>query len=188
MNIAFVHIPKTGGGSVIEWFNKNNLNNHLIFYGHKNLNQIKNLTPKKIDTSFCVVRNTYERLISAYTFTHNKVKKKISKNENIEINQAILNTYNSGIVSFIEYMHSINHVTTANQLEFSNGVDFVLQSDQLCSINKLNHLFNTNILIEKERRVRKYNDKKYYTKDFIDVVNDLYQNEINYFNFTPKYR
>jgi hypothetical protein len=188
MNIAFIHIHKTGGGSVIEWFNRNNLNNKLIFYGHKDLNQIKSLTSQNIDISFCVVRNTYERLISAYEFTYQKVKKKIFKNNNIEINQKILDTYNNGIISFVEYMHSINHVTTRNQLEFSQGVDFILHNDQLSKYNKLNELFKIDNIIKKERRVNTYEDKSYYTNGFIDTVNTLYREEINYFDFTPKYK
>jgi hypothetical protein len=85
-------------------------------------------------------------------------------------------------------MHSINHVTTRNQLEFSQGVDFILHNDQLSKYNKLNELFKIDNIIKKERRVNTYEDKSYYTNGFIDTVNTLYREEINYFDFTPKYK
>ena len=185
--LAFVHIPKTGGGSVLEWFKRNNIENHLVFYGHKKLYEIQDLHNGKIDYSFVVVRNTYERLISAYEFTYEKAKKKVAKNNNVDINKKILEAHEAGIVEFVKFMHSIDHTSTQSQLQFSLGVDCIVQSSELEKPNKLNSIFNINDPIKKERRVLDYNDEKYYTEDYIDTVYNLYKTEIDFFGYKPKY-
>ena len=78
MKIAFVHIPKTGGGSIVEWYKRNNLQSQFVFHGHKDIEYIKAID-NSFNTSFCVVRNTYSRLISAYVFSEAKFRKNIAK-------------------------------------------------------------------------------------------------------------
>lgn len=60
---TFLHIPKTGGQSVLKWMRENGLPTH-----------IPNIAPHSVGNThavgfkWCIVRNPYERMVSAYVF------------------------------------------------------------------------------------------------------------------------
>jgi len=184
MRCAFVHIPKTGGGSVVEWAKRNNVWDQFIFYGHKDIDYIKNLDDT-FDASFCIVRNTYSRLVSAYVFSEAKFRKNITKGYQLEWMTNLLLAWEKGIVPWLELMHETQHVTCRDQLDFSQGVDFIIQTSDLYKSTKLHEMFNITDPIRKERRVQMFNPSLYYTTDFINCVNRLYKDEIAYFNYQP---
>ena len=70
LKLIFIHIPKTGGSFIerkMRLLNERFFNDHKIFGGHTTIEKFK----KKlgVDSSykcFSVVRNPYNRIISAY--------------------------------------------------------------------------------------------------------------------------
>jgi len=62
--LTFVHIPKSAGSSVVRWL-KTKFQHELI-KGHPSLTMIKEHWP--VTRSFAVVRNPWERMVSAYFY------------------------------------------------------------------------------------------------------------------------
>jgi len=56
--INFLHIPKTGGRSIEELIDGHD---HIKYFGHRG----KHIVPSP---SFCIIRNPYDRLVSAYFY------------------------------------------------------------------------------------------------------------------------
>ena len=71
MKKLFIHIPKTAGTSVLDITAKNK--NYLCKL-HDNIHtlNIQHISQFRTMFSFCIVRNPYERTISAYNFLKNK--------------------------------------------------------------------------------------------------------------------
>ena len=74
LNLIFVHIPKTGGTFIekqLREINKELYNNNKALGGHSSINNfISKLKIKNISSynRFAVVRNPYDRIISAYNY------------------------------------------------------------------------------------------------------------------------
>jgi hypothetical protein len=76
--LTFIHIPKNGGSSVVEWL-RDNFDTEII-KNHPSLEMIK--SQWEVHRSFCIVRNPWARIVSAYFYLkqygfywdHNNIK------------------------------------------------------------------------------------------------------------------
>lgn len=185
MKIAFVHIPKTGGGSVFNWFKNNNLMDLLVYYGHKDLDYIKSHYTGTYSTSFSIVRNTYDKLISSYVFSKNKMLKKANKGDNRETHLKLLAAHEQGLIPFVQTMIDLNYIHTRSQIEYTKGVEHILKTPN--ENNILQKLTGCSIPIQKTDRILSYNKKDFYTPQYIRFVEKHFGQEIEHFGFQPNY-
>ena len=79
--VAFIHIPKTGGVSIRKW-GKTALGKRcrLIHKGRKHMTiyQIRKKVDQDLPTSFAVVRNPYDRAVSAWAYYKDKNKTELT--------------------------------------------------------------------------------------------------------------
>jgi len=100
-NLIFLHIPRTAGTSIADWLLSNKGNSHYAQWEtHPKLSTVlENRIPC---TSFTVVRNPWDRMISLYFYMRNI---SINKNSNwIKMNNITHNT----IPSFEEWVCNID--------------------------------------------------------------------------------
>lgn len=191
MKLAFVHIPKAAGGSIKKWLRKNVSPGNYVDIGHHTLEQYG---LSDFDKSFCVVRNTYDRLISLYTFGEIKFPKAIRKakksNDQVQLNRIydLQNAYQQGIVSFLKKYKELQW-TPQSQLDYIKNVNYVLRFENLKEdFQIIQRELNCYEPLEKNVHVqRSYKSSDYFTLDFIDYVNENFKEEINHFNFQPNY-
>lgn len=187
MKLAFVHIPKTAGGSVKNWF-RNYCPDTLVNPGHvllKNFDQ-------EYDKSFTIVRNTYHRLISAYVFAKKygpkKYNKRLMKNnlQGLEEMQKTIDATNRGIVYWVNHLIETNNNTAYDLFTWTEGVDIILHQETLKEdFNIIKDITGVNTVIEKTRHVMIYDRNDYITTEYIKLIDKHYAKEIEYFNYKP---
>lgn len=138
----FIHVPKTGGGSIRRWFKFNvkpdqgllpKLNDthepYSEFYKHfKQKNQLSVINGLH---SFAVVRNPYTRLISWYEWTPTKMNDNIKNGKFVTDSQLLLDAYNKGIDYWFDFMLDTREIFRLSQAEYVKGVDIVLPFEEL---------------------------------------------------------
>lgn len=184
MKFAHVHIPKTAGGSVNDWFKRYNPNS-LVFNTHKTIDKCQT----KFDLSFCILRNTYYRLISAYEFAKSqalrKYNKRLSKGDIKGAAEAFnMNTTDTDIISWLSY-----HIETDNNVvwpldKWTKNVDIILNQENLIEDFKLiQEKLNCFRPLQKTQHVLNYSKEKYLTEDYIAFVYKHFYKEIDKYNY-----
>ena len=162
-NFLFIHIPKTGGTSINNTFEKNNLKtwNTVKDYGHDPLYILKNNNIIDSNTFvFSVVRNPYTRAFSYW------------KHFNIN---------NATSLSFIEFLSTIENKIQFNQTPWTIYDQTSFLYDKEINITKLYKFENLkeiekdfNIILSHDKKGIYNNMKDYFNKDIILKINTLY--------------
>ena len=186
MQVAYVHIPKTGGGSIKHWWASEIATKHqLITHAHLDLKAIAETTGQSFDISFTVVRNTWSRLISAYVFAQSKIPKKLSKDPgNVWLSEAIMQ-HNLGIIPWLEWMLSQDHVNTRCQARYSQGIEHVIRDHAMEEWKHLQRVLGVDSVPGRTHRVLDYDPNDYMRQPLIDWISKTYAEEIELFRFTP---
>lgn len=188
--IGFVHIPKTAGGSIHHWFGVNNPDVIFCTSVHTFLEDIEK-EHGKVDFSFTCVRNIYDKMISFYNWQgpkHTKKHQKSLKKYGTSIYTDEIAAYEKGIVEYIRYAKSTNNIMTISQLDYIHKVDFVMQMKDLENDFKIIQEYtNCYAPLEKTKHVLNYNAQDFFTKDFKIAVKEIFADEIEYFNWKPRF-
>ena len=197
LNLIFVHIPKTGGSFIegkLKIINEVLYGTYKIFGGHHSINKfISKLNIDNISSynRFAVVRNPYDRIISAYNYL-----KKTKISHRIEWNNL------SSPLSISDFICSIYNLYKKKKLlvikkenwHFQQQYKFVVndlnKKNILCNILKYENLqddFEKFIeLYKKKKNIYNlfYNIiyKKIKIKEHYDILNILNFNDINMIN------
>lgn len=171
-DFLFIHIHKTGGSSVKNFFHKGKGDkaSHMTV---KSI--IKNIGMEKFKkySTFCVVRNPYDLIVSHYSYRvqTNRIKK-------INFNDFILNKHFLHVPPQVEYLKYNNEIYCNDILRYENLVDDV---DKFIT----KHNINLNISNFPHSRKSKRKDyKEYFTnKEVLDVVNEHYKEDFETFNY-----
>lgn len=203
--IIFVHIPKTGGSSLSKIFKKETSdkvverNDNFIWvindkfeklgknkynYKHATCLEIKELYPKKFKNyyKFCIIRNTYDRILSLHLWSNdnNFNKKKL-------IGDIKKNTFNK----------------TINKEKFDsrpwwNATEYILDKNDNLLVDKIinfENLYEDYDLLKNKynleglihiNKTKHQHYSHYYDSELISVVNKYYNKELNYFGFKIK--
>lgn len=193
LQVIFVHIPKTAGGSIKTWLSENSIkhNNRLIV--HETLDEIKEIYPM-YDFSFACVRNTYDRMISLYEWTKRKLYKKIGKRNRREQEQDLRDlelqkVIEEGIVPFIHFIMAGSYgedFIVRKQTSWIQGVDIVLRMETLEEDFKIiQEKLNCDQPLTQQVHKLSYDPVDYYSEEFVKTVETYFQDEIDFFGYKP---
>ena len=198
-NPIFIHIAKTGGGSIskvvrdygimIDPLNQKPLK-ELWSNEEYHFDRFKNFNLHSFDFSFGFVRNSYERIVSAF-FTPwvndlANEKKDLDKYDFVRfIHNMVLNEKNN---TFFKWSHVMPFFDERSKLFDSDGnqrVSFIghfenLQQDFDTVCDKIGLDKHSLPHVHKSKR-RHYSE--YYTEEAVDIVSKFYKKDIEYFGY-----
>lgn len=198
----FIHIPKTGGNTVqkiLEKYSNNKLiaknssvgknqglkiidKTTLLDIKHNSIKYYEVKYPEKYKTyyKFCVIRNIYDRLISAYFFhNHSTIEnpKEFDENDFIDFIRAYKKN------EIFNYIIDRNgEIVVKNYIDFSNLIPSLKET-----LIKIGILDSDIDLLDFDIKLNKSNHKhysQYYTKKSQNVVEKNFKKEIDYFNWS----
>lgn len=177
--LIFVHVPKTGGASITEYFRAEREHFPASYYKANFEEKFKEYFV------FACVRNPWARMVSAYfyqkakgstqeskewfnyrnqdfdSYIRNEHDKHLKNESNIKETIYWISEKGKVIVDYICNLHTINK-------DFNIIKKIVNRKDDLIHINKSNHGDYKNY----------YNDKK-----TLNLVSEIFKNDIEYFKF-----
>lgn len=195
--LFFVHIPKTGGRSITRTGKSNNLKWGYYYWKTQNINlwhvpYIMHKYPANPANCFAVIRNPYERIISAYKF---KFKKSYSIEhlnrwvllELIEMNNLLFDISNN-----IDKLKKKLTIHLLPQHYFTHDLNYNQVVDNLIQFDNLKEEFET--LMEKydsdiklQIHIGKASDDE-YTENSLSIenvllINSIYRKDFELYNF-----
>jgi chondroitin 4-sulfotransferase 11 len=185
----FVHIPKTGGSSVEKLLGitigKDNLYSYCPpVYQHMVPRIIKEYIEDDVWTSyykFTIVRNPYTRIVSDYVWMQQykatgvygmsfndfiKLRHKIVKNDAYATNM-----YYDHFIPQVEYFKDIIYDNVCYYENLKNDISEVMQK------------INCDVDLPHVNKTKHDESMKYYTKEDIKLVNDMYKDDFIDFNY-----
>jgi hypothetical protein len=190
--IIFIHIPKTAGFSIEKFLYGRELDSSFFYedivYGlkdgkytqHLEYSSIKNYYKGKENIEkyfkFTFVRNTWDRLLSAYSYLNPNPNKESFCNY---LKKKCKNLYRMSECD--HYNNQIRYIFNNNQkfLDFI-GLFENIQEDFKNLCNKINIEYKPLPIINSSKR-KDY--KEYYDEETINIVKETYKEEIEYFDF-----
>lgn len=164
--MEFLHIPKTGGTSIVEC-----LHEKTQSWGHYPVNKIPE---EKRSTVWSVIRNPYDRAVSIYEYMNRMEPEKLSFKEWWKVNGQ---NRISNIVAdcFIEQTLSYflcidGQVAVPHIVEFK---EFPAWCEKELGIS----------VPHKNRTTRKRDYKEYYDDESFELITDRFQEDLRTFNY-----
>lgn len=178
---TFIHIPKTGGVSISRWLTANARGSYLLDkqHGGKHADQkriAKYMKIKQMDMgyTFCVVRNPWDRLVSAYHYyiREDAIPRSLTFEQFVrgEWPDKKGNEWGCATKQMWQYGYKIDSVLRFENLEedFKTIQDFFQINKPLHKYNKSQH--------------RDY--RTYYTSELVDIVAEKHATDIRVFQYT----
>ena len=178
--IIFLHNPKCAGNSIYNALGINTKTSHLY---------PSYLCTKKVWESFysfVVVRNPFDRLISMFSYHTGDKYKGVYLKKYPELKNYSLKEYFE-IMKENEYVikPQINYISHKNSKKLVNSI--IHFEDLNEGINKLFKRLKIDFSILPHLNKSKHKNYKKYFKDddFIKILNNYYNEDIDFFNYSP---
>tara|TARA_Y100000361_G_scaffold126733_1_gene120858 strand:+ start:22304 stop:23557 length:1254 start_codon:yes stop_codon:yes gene_type:complete len=196
----FIHTAKTGGGSIGQTMRDMNipvdpLNQPPLLESWSDQEykweKFKNFNLHSFDFSFGFVRNSYERVVSAFftPWVNDGVdtKEDLSKEDFLLFLDKIV--FNEENVPFFKWSHVMPFLDERSKLFDSDGnqrVSFIghfenLQQDFDTACSQMNL---PKMLLPHKHKSKHKHYSEYYTQEAIDIVSEFYKKDIEKFNYS----
>jgi len=185
--ILFIHIPKNAGTSLI-----NELN--LYPHGHYDWRTHPSINDKSY-YKFTIVRNPWDRVVSCYEFA--KMEKSYwhskddhTKHPDYDLCHSL--TFKECVRLLKEKPENFTHPGWKNQYPYIVNDEDKVMVDSVLKMENLNYEINglfKKLNIDYEVKIPKTNTSTrgnyvgYYDKESIEIIKDIYQKDINLFNY-----
>jgi hypothetical protein len=182
-DLTFIHIPKNGGSSIMNWL-RTNCVNYIIPASFSNgliMHQTSEMIPKIGAKTFAVIRNPWDRTVSLWAFW-----KSMKSNEN---------TPNASI-TFEDFVKNMNTFKFAPSAWFTldvsqkqwipNGVTYLLRFENLeADFQQIQNYLGTNIpLPYLNKSVHDVDYHTYYTPETQTLVATMFKDDIDTWGYT----
>ena len=191
--LLMIHIPKCAGITMNQIIGLNNPKFFGNHYGHHYADFIKNKIGDKYKnyTSFCIIRNPWDKLWSSYNFMKSGSEFKRNNNNNLKS----FEDYIFDIYDTKKYLN-VNSKTNGTDLYYhkqSNWitnkgndtiVDIIGKFEDLSSLVKtIERDFNIDGLSQRfksthSNKTKKVNYREVYNQSMINMVSEMYQDDI----------
>lgn len=187
----FIHVPKTGGTSVVQWM-KTNLEcnefkpkhcTHKYFVGKYGQ------TP----WSFAIVRNPWDMLVSVYHYNKRlqkerlrqaRIKKRMHKNWDMIRLQHSINFFEAGFTHFILSGPKHWHPYIDQQVYYTHGVDCILRFENLQKdFQQIQERVGCHSPLPRLNKSDHKHYSKYYNKVTRNIVADYCSKDIGVFGY-----
>lgn len=182
--LLFIHIPKSGGTSIATAaIGKPAGHPYLFEYYLSNKKYTKDFF------KFCVVRNPYDRLVSAFAHISQRECNPEFKTLFKELN---INSFDDLIVNldnpktYQKLINVIVHFRSQNELIYHKNVkmDEIFRFEEFDSIqDRLNKKLKTRINLKKLNCSPRKNYREYYNEYSISVVERIYKKDLELFDY-----
>ena len=174
--ITYIHIPKNAGTSIIRWMEA-----HGDVIKHKSEHytaQTMELLYPESETTFTVVRNPWDRVVSMYHFVQAHLAL-------LEERYGIAN----GNISFETYcIHGIHsdalaywYRPTTHQVDWLNGnIDHVFKYENL---DEVRTIYNSRVPLPRLNTTTHDDYRSYYTNSTRNIIGDLFEDDVKRFNY-----
>lgn len=194
-NIIFIHIPKVAGNGILKSLD-------LTTPGHLHLYEYEILYDLNLDEYFKIsfVRNPWDRLVSAYHYLKNGgMKDKFPKDGEMQKKLNKFDSFNEFIYKLSEdenYKNNIlKRVHFKPQFSWLINTSGKIEIDYIGKFEDINDGFRVlkNKLDKPDSRLQVYNKSdhkpywKYYNKKSVDIVKNLYKEDIELFDYKFPY-
>lgn len=180
----FIHVPKTGGNAI--------KNTHLfhdsIFFDHASVRDVIKWG-KKYKTSYTIVRNPYDRLVSAFFYLQQGGEKNNKRDlERMKKQQK----YKNNFKEFVKHLHDFieeNHYKPQYTFLTDNNnelkVDHILKQESLNNdYMKLQQLYGYSPVSLKKVNTSKHEDyNQYYDDETRRIVQEVYRKDFELLNY-----
>lgn len=178
---TFIHIPKTGGVSISRWLVSNASGSHLSKgHGGKHAEQRqiqKYMDQKNIDMgfTFCVVRNPWDRLVSAYHYYNGKSKKhKID----VSFEKFVYGEWKNAKCNPWGCATKPMHV-------YYDDIDYILRFENLNGdFKKIQEFFGKSVPLQKHNSSQHKDFRSYYDSQMVDYVAQECAKDIELYGYT----
>ena len=188
-NLYFVHIPKNAGNSIRPICRKENIKVITHNIRRRNKRLLAAYSVKKNIHAFCISRNPYDRVVSAYFYLLNNKKHKYD----IADREKFIEPY-SGFNDFVKnglgvaaknQIHFLPQVFWIRNREGVPEIETVLRMDNLQNdFNRFCQKMNMNL---HQLELTNISDRKkwgeYYSDEMKDIVAEIYHEDFEYFDY-----
>lgn len=187
-NCIFIHIPKTGGLSLSQSLFGNRGGGHRTFFSYYPI-----YSPKEYQQyyKFAIVRNPWDRLVSAYFFLEEGgitetdqqwFEQNLSEYDNFDkFVRGWVNKQN--IYSYLHFIPQHYYVAHRDKIM----IDKVYKLENISSmIDDLNTKLGVQISLPHKNKTqnRSSDYREYYTDETKNIVGNIYQQDIKLFNYS----
>jgi hypothetical protein len=185
--IIFVHIAKTGGTSIVRnpsYDFKIDGHTSILFYKEKHPDLIGNYT------SMCLVRNPWDRFVSAYEYVRME-NSYYHNDKNIHPDypiikhltfEEVVEGYTCGELSLGGHVWAPQFPRIKNEFGIQE-IDYVFRTEQMNTDKKLREFFPEIEHLNKSNR-RFSNYREYYSEKTKRLIADFYAEDITKFNYS----
>jgi chondroitin 4-sulfotransferase 11 len=191
--IIFVHIPKTAGNAIIETLYGQKAK------GHNNIMQYKKADIEKYTKyyKFVFVRNPRDRIVSAFFYLKAHTKRAFD----IEFANKYLKEY----VTFEDFILALRDSSTRHKIlnwtHFKPQYTYICDEENHIAVDFIGRYENINsdfdyLKLKLNRPSKELLSKnrsnhnpywEYYNKEMVEIVREIYSNDINLFNYDFPY-
>jgi hypothetical protein len=188
-NLYFVHIPKNAGNSIRPICRKENIKVITHNIRRRNKRLLAGYRGKKGIHAFCVSRNPYDRVVSAYYYLLNNKKHK----RDIADRKKFIDPF----ADFSDFVKNGLREAAEKQLHFLPQVFWIKNPEGIPEIEtvlRMEHLQNDfnrfcdkmNIAprqLELTNASARKSWEKYYTTETKNIVSEIYKEDFDFFNY-----